>query len=384
MTKNIMFVSHSSEMNGAELTLLHLLQDLDRTRFEPILVLPKDGPLGEEAGRAGIEVVIVPFKWWLTEKKNIWKQPLSWMLNRPRIKEIEKIIQRHSVRLVFSNSAAASCGAEAARRCGVPHIWSIHEFLTGENPLLHHFLGEGWLIGRIERLSGRIIVNSRAAAVAFPRSPKVKVIYNGVRLQPEDQAEDLKKELGLGEAPVIGVVGKLYREKGQKEVIRALSGLRKVFPGIRLLIVGGVRDPGYKREMEALVKKLGLRDHVRFLGQRRDGLRLMRIMDLLLVPSRIDTFGLAALDAMSVRTPVLALRAGGLTEILRHEKNGYLIQDLAPSTIERAVILALEDEGFRETVISGGLRTVRERFSVTNQVRDTQQVMEDCLLESRK
>ena len=384
MTKNIMFVSHSSEMNGAELTLLHLLQDLDRTRFEPILVLPKGGPLGEEAGRAGTEVVIVPFKWWLTEKKNIWKQPLSWIWNRPRIREFEKIIQRHFIRLVFSNSAAASCGAEAARRCGVPHIWSIHEFLTGEKPLLHHFLGKGWLISRIERQSGRIIVNSRAAAEAFPRNAKVKVIYNGARLQPEDPADDLKKELGLGGVPVIGVVGKLYREKGQKEVIRAVSGLRKVFPDIRLLVVGGVRDPGYKREMDALVKKLGLRDHVRFLGQRRDGLRLMRIMDLLLVPSRIDTFGLAALDAMSVRTPVLALRAGGLTEILQHEKNGYLIQNLEPSTIERAVILALEDESFRETVISGGLRTVRERFSVTNQVRDTQQVMEDCLLESRK
>lgn len=384
MRRNVLFVSHSSEMNGAELTLLHLLQDLDRARFEPILVLPKAGPLGEAAERAGTEVLTVPFKWWLTERKNIWKQPLSWMWNRQRIKELEKIIQKHSIRLVFSNSAAASCGAEAARRCGVPHIWSIHEFLTGKNPLLYHFLGRSWLVSRIERLSGRIIVNSGAAAEAFPRNPKVKVIYNGVRIQPEEPAEDLKKELDLRGSPVIGVVGKLYRGKGQKEVIPAVFKLRKVFPDIRLLIVGGVRDPGYKKEMEALVKKLKLQDHVHFMGQRRDGLRLMRIMDLLLIPSRIDTFGLAALDAMSVRTPVLALRAGGLTEILQHEKNGYLIEDLDPATIEQAVLLALKDESSRKVVIEGGLRTVKNRFSVANQVSETQSVMENCLLESQR
>ena len=110
---------------------------------------------------------------------------------------------------------------------------------------------------------------------------KVRIVRNGVRTQGENGEEDPAGALGLSGGPVVGVIGKLYREKGQKEALLALAELRKSFPEIRLLLIGGVSDPGFKRELEAVVSTHGLKDQVRFLGQRRDGRRLMGLMDVL-------------------------------------------------------------------------------------------------------
>jgi glycosyltransferase involved in cell wall biosynthesis len=384
MIRNILFVSHSAEMSGAELTLLHLIQELDRTRFRPVLVIPGAGPLGEEAVRAKAEVRTVPYKWRLTERRNIWKQPLSWIWNRSGTAGLQRIIRERDIHLVFSNSAAAPCGAEAAHRLGLPHIWSVHEFLTGPNPLLHYLWGAKRLVRRIERMSCRVIVNSKATASSFAGSRGVRVVMNGVRPRPEEPLEDLKTELGLGNRPVLGVVGKLYREKGQKEAVRALGELRKSVSGIQLLLVGGVRDPRYKKEIENQIAAGGLEGHVHFLGQRRDGQQLMRLMQVLLIPSRIDSFGLAALDAMSMGTPVIALRAGGLPEIIRHNENGCLIPDLEPITVSEAVKKVLDNADFRASLIQAGLKTAREEFSVAKQAAATQRVMEECLSGERK
>jgi len=239
--------------------------------------------------------------------------------------------------------------------------------------------GQKRLIPRIERMSCRIIVNSKATSSPFAGSPKIRIVSNGVRSQPEYSPEDLKRELGLGSRPVLGLVGKLYREKGQKEAVRAMGELGKTRPDVHLLLVGGARDIRYKKELESLIAAAGLEGHVQLLGQRSDGRRLMRLMDVLLVLSRIDSFGLAALEAMSAGIPVIALSAGGLPEIIRHGKNGCLIPDLEPATISAAVKKVLDEADFRESIIQGGLKTAREEFSVAQQVEATQRVIEECL-----
>ncbi|HOI45565.1 MAG TPA: hypothetical protein PLX50_08130, partial [Candidatus Aminicenantes bacterium] len=76
--KNILFVSHSVELNGAELMLLQTLKNIDREKFRLFLAAPGKGPLLEEAGRAGVWTFAVPMKWWLTEKSRVWRQPFSW------------------------------------------------------------------------------------------------------------------------------------------------------------------------------------------------------------------------------------------------------------------------------------------------------------------
>lgn len=382
MTSNILFVSHSAELNGAERMLLQILKSIDREKYHPYLLLPEPGPLGAEAKKIGVEEEIVPFKWWITEKSKTWKQPFSWLWNIGSVFRLLGILERRQISLVFSNSSVGFSGAFAAKMKRIPHIWSIHEILGDENPLLHFFFGNRVLVRLISWLSTRIIVNSSASQKAFKNKRKVQLVYNGIEISHKNELSEelLRREFGLLENDfVLGVVGKIYKEKGQREVILALGSLRRTRPQVKLLLVGDVKEQDYYHELERLVEDLDLEHHVFFTGYRGNILELLRLMDLLVVASSVDSFGLAALEAMSVRTPVLAVSAGGLPEIISPGENGFLVESSDPELIRKAVESLCQNPSRMNEVAEKGFQTAGERFSSEEQIKKIQKVMEECL-----
>ncbi len=382
MNSNILFVSHSAELNGAERMLLQILKNIDRKKFHPYLLLPKPGPLGREVRKLGIEEEIVPCRWWITEKSKIWKQPFSWLWNIRSVLRVLRILRRRKISLIFSNTSVAFSGALAAKMKKIPHIWSIHEILGGKNSLLHFFFGERALLRLISQLSTRIIVNSSASQKAFKGNKKIRLVYNGIEMNRKNAGseESLREEFGLLKDDfVLSVVGKIYREKGQKEVILAVDSLRRSYPQVKLLVVGDVKDREYYLELVRLIEERNLEQHVIFAGYRSNILELLRDVNLLVVASSVDSFGLSALEAMSVGTPVLAVSAGGLPEIISSGDNGFLIESPDPGLIRGAVDSFLRNPSRMKQVSEKGIQTAKEKFSVNEQVDKIQKVMEECL-----
>ena len=264
---NVLFVSHSSELNGAERMLLDTVRRLDRGKFSPILAVPRPGPLAEAAAGARIDCLTLPMKWTLTEPARVWKQPLSLLWNIRSVRVTARMIGDLGIGLVVTNTAAVWTGALGARRAGVPHVWLIHEILDGERPLLKYVLGRKALVRRMTRLSKRIIANSAASARAFAGSGKVVIIGNGIsmRTAPAADISALRSSLGIEpEAPVVGVVGKIYPGKGQKEAVLAADILRRARPTLRLLLVGEAADSRYDESVRETVGRLGLEKNVIF------------------------------------------------------------------------------------------------------------------------
>lgn len=382
--KNILFVSHSAELNGAELMLLQTLKNIGREKFRPFLAAPGKGPLPEEAGRAGVRTFDVPMKWWLTEKSRVWKQPFSWALNRGGVRRISEIIGENRIDAVMTNSSACFGGALAARRAGVPHVWFIHEILDGPRPLLHYFFGRRRLVKFIHGHSARVIVNSLASRRAFDGLDRVSVVYNGVEIPgaPETAAGGPVPAPGAVRepgAPVLGIIGKVRPEKGQKEAVRILELVRRSFPGARLVVVGDVKDRRYFLRLQDLVGGLGLRDAVVFAGYRRDVARVLDPVDVLLVTSTIESFGRAAVEAMAMGKIVVAADSGGLREIVRHGQNGLLAPSADPEAMARAVVTALEDPELARSISEGASRTARERFSLKKQIEGIERILEECV-----
>lgn len=381
MRRNILFVSHSAELYGAERMLLQIIEKIDKTKFNPYLILPAQGPFEREAKRLNIPTGLIPFKWWVTEKSKVWKQPFSWIWNIRSVLGIVKTIHQRRISLVFSNSSVVSCGALAARWVKIPHIWSIHEILRGKESLVSFMLGNRTLVRWISRLSTRIIVNSSATRRAFDQDRKVRLIYSG--LDTEHQGfpsnRELRKTLDLDEQDVVlGVVGKIYRGKGQKEVILALDKMHRDHPRLRLLIVGEIKDRAYYRELSKIVNERNLGEHVRFTGYREDVLNLLRLMDMLIVASGLDSFGLVALEAMAVGTPVLAVAKGGLPEIITHGRNGFLLKSSEPEKIAEGVEDILQNPSEMAEIREQGQLTVKEKFTPERQIRKIEGVIEEC------
>lgn len=379
---NILFVSHSSELNGAERMLLDTIRGLDRRKFSPLLAVPRPGPLTEAAAGAGIEFIFLPMKWTLTERAKVWKQPFSRVWNVRGARKAARLIRSRGLGLVVTNTSAVWTGAWAARRAGVPHVWFIHEILDGEKPLLHYVFGRKALVRRMIKLSNRIVPNSEASARAFKASGKAVVIGNGVaaREGPPPDTFALRSALGIEPGtPVVGVVGKIYPGKGQLEAVLAADILRRARPDLRLLVIGGVDDARYDAKIYETVMRLGLERNVVFLGYRDDLDLILGLLDVLVVPSSVDSLGRVALEAMAAGTPVVAVAKGGLPEVVRDGETGLLVASPEPELLAAGIARILDDPALARKLCEGGRKFVAANYSLESQVRRIERVLEECL-----
>jgi glycosyltransferase involved in cell wall biosynthesis len=377
---SVLFVSHSAELNGAELWLLETLRRLDRKVFSPALVVPRPGPLGAEAEKANVPVEVVPMKWWVTEKRNVWRQPLAWALNRPAVRRIAAIARERKAEVVVSNSAATFGGVLAARRAGIPHVWSIHEILDGERAFLHYFHGARKLIRFILNHSARVIVNSEATRAVFPASDKIVLIYNGLVIhQGDPEIHDIiLAEFGLEDGErAIGVIGKFYPGKGQKEVLQAVALLAERYPDLKLIFLGTAADSRYEQELRRITRLSGLFRRVYFGGYRSDLVEVLQTLSVVVVASVVESFGRAALEGMAAGVPVLAVRAGGLTEIVEPGTNGFLAESREPEVLATALADILDHPERRAEIVKNGYRTVREKYSIESQISGVENVLRD-------
>ena len=378
---SVLCVSHSSERNGAELWLLETLRHLDRKAFAPALVVPRPGPMVSEAEAAGVPVEVVPMKWWVTEKSKVWRQPAAWAMNRKAVNRIAAIARTRGAHVVLSNSAATFGGALAAKKAGLPHVWSLHEVLGGERAFLHYLYGARALTRFILDHSARVIVNSEGTRSVFPASEKIALIYNGLSMRSGDPAlrAAARSEFGLVEGePAVGVIGKLYPGKGQREVLQAVARLASRYPRLKLLILGEAAVAGYERELRAIVRREKLNGRVFFTGFRPDLSEILQTLSAVVVASVVDSFGRAALEAMAAGVPVLAVRAGGLTEIVQPGWNGFLAESRDPAVLAEALADLLDHPEHRPAIIENGFRTIREKFSIERQVKDVERVLREA------
>jgi len=154
-------------------------------------------------------------------------------------------------------------------------------------------------------------------------------IYNAVdidyieEITKKADRNKLKHELGINHRPIVGVVGRLRWEKGQDILLYAMPEVIKAIPNVILLVVGDGPDRG---NLRVKAKELGIESHIIWLGQidYEKVVKFNTIMDVVVVPSRFEGFGLSAAEAMAVGCPVVCSQVDGLTEIIENGLMGYL------------------------------------------------------------
>ncbi|MFO1537298.1 MAG: glycosyltransferase [Actinomycetota bacterium] len=177
---------------------------------------------------------------------------------------------------------------------------------------------------------------------------RVEVIPPGVDhtvFRPGSGAR-VRRQWGVGTDPVLLVAGRIQPLKGFDLALRTLAALGH--PGARMVIVGGPSGPdgdAELRRLHALVAELGLTDRVRFEPPRAhaDLAAYYRAADVVLVPSRTESFGLVALEAAACGTPVVATAVGGLRSVVVPGETGYVVDGRDPEALAAAVRTVLDD-----------------------------------------
>jgi glycosyltransferase involved in cell wall biosynthesis len=278
--------------------------------------------------------------------------------------------------------SAGLLGSIAARSLRIPAVASIHGMAWDDDTRTRARLKLGAVAQR--HGAARIITVSEAARRAYLArgwdSPdRVVAIHNGIDVVPEHGARPaVRREFGLGrDAPVLGMFSRLRREKGHDVAIAALQILRTRFPDVRMVIAG---DGPLRAHLTRLVEPLG--DAIVMTGPRFDVMRLLDATDVCVQPSRADAFPTTLLEAMAATVPVVTTDAGGIPEIVVHNRTGVLVP--APPTAERlaeAIASLLENPGRARKLAAAGRRRYEERFTAEPWVRRTRALYDTVLSE---
>jgi len=148
--------------------------------------------------------------------------------------------------------------------------------------------------------------------------------------------------------------------KRVEDVVEVFARIVEKTPA-RLVLVGD--GPDRPRALDRAAA-LGVQDHVLFLGKHASVDELLSCADLFLLPSKNESFGLAALEAMASGAPVIATRAGGLPEVIGHGETGYLFDVGAVEEMAEAGTRVLTDEALYARMSAAGRADAEERFSV--------------------
>lgn len=337
--------------------------------------------LVEPLHRMGFEVLVIPMR----RTMSPWRNLLAGT-------QLYRILRRRRFDVVHAQTAIAGMvGRIAAWLAGVPVIvYTAHAFP------FHEYLKPWWrgLYALLERFSAHlcnvIVVDSecvRSRGLAFRVAPpdKIRVIPMGTdtdRFDPgkyQVERHAIRSEFGLRpDAIVIGAVGRFVNDKGWDTFLHAVSLLTKRFPDVdvQCLLVGGGPLHG---DLQNLSKTLNLDGRVVFAEYQRDVPKVMAALDIYMLPTRREGFGMTFIEAMSMEVPAIASRIQPLDEIIVDGQTGVLAKVDDPEAFARAAGSLLADAELRRRMGQAGRRHVIERFDQTLMCRAHERLFQELM-----
>ena len=171
----------------------------------------------------------------------------------------------------------------------------------------------------------------------FKITNEIKVVHNFIDTEKYDREslnECQRIAVAKPEERILTHISNFRPVKRIEDVIKIFHSVKKVISA-KLLMVGEGPD---KRKAELLVKKLGISDSVIFLGNSHEIEKILCYTDVFLLPSKSESFGLSALEAMAAKTAIISTNTGGLPEVNVHGVTGYLshlgdVEDMSKNTL---------------------------------------------------
>jgi N-acetyl-alpha-D-glucosaminyl L-malate synthase BshA len=159
------------------------------------------------------------------------------------------------------------------------------------------------------------------------------------------------------------------------DIVRVLERVQRELPAV-LLMVG---DGPERAAAQALARRLGVSDRVRFLGRQDQIEDITAVADLYLLPSELESFGLSALEAMACGVPVIGSDAGGLPEVVKDGETGFLLPVGDVEGMAARAIEILRDQERHREMGRAGRRRAEELFSAERVVPQYERFYERVL-----
>jgi glycosyltransferase involved in cell wall biosynthesis len=362
----MLLIDSFSDFGGAERLVGHIAHGLDRSRFEPVVCATRaaDPASAAAAAAAGVRVVE------LGRERTL--SPAAWARLWRELRDGVDVLHAHK----FGSNVWGSLLGRAAR---VPVVIA-HE---------HTWSFEGAPMRKL--VDGRLIAPLVDAFVAVSRDDArrmtelegidpelIRVVPNGIPAQPAPMGHDVRAELAIDpDAPLLGSVSVLRRQKAIDVLLRAAAQLREHEPRLHVLVVG---DGPERARLEALAAELGLGASVTFAGRRDDVADVFAALDVLVAPSDFEGSPLALIEAMAAGKAIVATRVGGVPDLIEDGVHGLLVPPRRPDAVADAVRRLLDDPSTRERLGRQAAERQRSELTIEATVSRLEQLYETLFL----
>lgn len=171
----------------------------------------------------------------------------------------------------------------------------------------------------------------------------------------------LRKELAPNGEKLLVHVSNFRPVKRPIDCVEILARVQKEVPGVRLVMVG---DGPERSAASFRAEQLGVKDDTIFVGKRGNISDYLGVSDIFLLPSELEAFGLAALEAQACELPVIATRIGGIPEVVNDNETGFLSEIGDVEKMSRDVLRLLADDDLRETFGTRGRELAIQRYEI--------------------
>ena len=406
--KRILFIETARGVGGSVTNVLYpMVMDLDRERYEPLLLFYWPNPYRERFESEGIPTMVF-------EKARSWRHPAPiarLQRNRaventqkksrrnalyhalgsyvqigyfaPQIWELTRLIKAHKVDLVHLNKDPAVYGraivlaAKLARRPIVCYAQNFSEFQAADRYLAR-------FVNQYVHCSNAIGKHCMAQGGSVPQ--KACTIYPGVVdvekwSRPYDTSL-VRREFGLSDEDfVVGNIGRLTPWKGQDVFLKALAEVKREAPDVKGLIVGGPTDSPFYKELLALTESLNLADNVYYTGFRDDIPQVLASVDVLAHSScKPEPFATAAIEGMMAGRPVIVTNAGGMPEMVQHGVTGLLADINDPGAMAEAILFYYRDQDRAQRIAKAGQKRATTELSAQRHIDEFEALYQRLLV----
>jgi glycosyltransferase involved in cell wall biosynthesis len=362
LDKIALYQPYPHTMGGLQAVVLQLGRGLSRRGWNPLIICPEEGNFADVARKADFPVLV-------SDPGNAWHvygrgdRTASYLFSLRRaaqlmrywIKLSRELRQRQITLLHCNDYRAVMLAAPAARLAGIPIVWHMHGFIPSR-----------LANGVAALLANRVAAVSRGMLDYFqtPRflARKFCVIHNGLETFPEPSP-------AATGVPIVLAVGTLHPRKGYETLIRAFKQVIAQLPEAECHIIGGeFGDGSHARELRALAQSEGVAHRVRFRGYSAEAAAEMERCAILAIPSRVEAFGMVAIEAMAAGKPVVATRTGGLKDIVKHGETGFLVEEGDADGMGRCLAELLQEPARAARMGQAGRERVRREFTASKMI----------------
>jgi glycosyltransferase involved in cell wall biosynthesis len=363
------------QIGGGESHLLSLVENLDKTKYEPVVLSFTDGPMIERLKQMNIPVHVIH----TTKPFDIRK----W-------KTVKAFIREQNVELIHAHGTRANSNILwAAKSLGIPVIYTVHgwSFHPDQKAFVRNIriMGEKYLTSRSD-LNISVSASNQQSGKNYIPSFNSVVINNGIDLQkfnPDKTYKNIRAELGIAEDVLLVLfIARFTLHKQPLSLIKAFAEALPQNPKMHLLMVG---DGDQKEEAIKLIDDLGMKNNVTLERFRQDVPDVLASADIFVLPSLWEGLPIGLLEAMAMRKAIIASNVDGTSEIIRHDQNGLLIDiNSLVSDLTSALLQLGKDERKRKVLEQNAIATVSERFNAANMTRQIENVYKEVLCSKKK